>query len=293
MGDKRKRFGDRYDGKYLRKADPFYKIIPYIMKTRVDSQVYFDEKIDILKTDQFIKNLRKEEHLRVGFLHIMIAAMVRTISQKPRINRFVSGRKIFARNEIAISLAIKKQMNEDAPETAVKVIFKPTDTLYDVVYKINEAINANKVVGVDNDSDKLAKLIMLCPGFIVKFIVNLLTFLDNRGKLPKIVHNLSPFHTSVFVTDLGSLGIQPIYHHIYEFGTTSLFIAFGLKNTERIMNSEGNTIEHKYINMKVVADERICDGYYFSTAFKTFIKYIEKPSSLLVAPEKVVEDHEI
>lgn len=289
----KKRWGDRFDGWYLRKADPFNRIIPYIMKTRVDAQVFFDDKIEIYETEKLIRELRKNDHLRVGFLHILVAAMVRTISQKPRINRFVSGSKIYARREISVSLAIKKEMSEDAPETAVKIVFEPTDTLYDVVYKLNAVIYTNKNVGVENDSDKLTKLIMFCPGFLIRFLVNFLTFLDHRGRLPKIIHKLSPFHCSFFITDLGSLGIEPVYHHIYEFGTTSEFIAFGTKNTEKVLDQEGNTTDKKYVNMRVVADERICDGFFFASAFKTFRQYIEQPSTLLVPPEKVYEDDEI
>ncbi len=288
----RRRFGDRYDGRLLKRIDPFYKIVPYIMKSRVDSQVYFDDKIILDKTEKYLRQ-KRDENLNISFLHIVCAAMVRTISQKPRINRFVSGRKIFSRNGIYISLAVKKDMSEDSPETTVKVKFDPTDTIYDVVEKMDKIIKENQDKEANNDTDKTAKIIMHCPGIIVRGIVWFLTWLDHHGKMPKIINRVSPFHTSMFITDLGSLGVQPVYHHIYEFGTTSVFIAFGIKNKEKYIDRNNNIAERKYIDMKIVVDERICDGYYYAKAFRSFRRYIENPSLLEVQPEKVVEDNEI
>src|SRR5690554_1969883 len=151
MKKQRRRFGDRYDGRALKKVDPFYKIIPYIMKSRVDAQVYFDDKIILDKTEKYLQSKRSED-ISIRFLHIVCAAIVRTIALKPRLNRFVSGRKLYARNGIYISLAVKKDMSEETPETTVKIKFEPTDTILDVVEKVNKAILENQEN--DNDTDK-------------------------------------------------------------------------------------------------------------------------------------------
>jgi len=296
MKKQRRRFGDRYDGRILKNIDPFYKIVPYIMKSRVDAQVYFDEKIYLEKTEKFLHQ-KREEKMSIGFLHVVCAAMVRTISQKPRLNRFVSGRKLYSRNGIFISLAVKKDMTEDSPETTVKIEFQPTDTIYDVVEKVNKAVSENQNqtddIEKDNETDKTAKLIMRCPSIIVRGIVKLITWLDNHGKMPKILNKVSPFHTSLFITDLGSLGIQPVYHHIYDFGTTSIFISFGIKNKERVIDRNNEIVERKYVGMKVVVDERICDGFYYAKSLRIFKRYMENPLLLENAPEKIVLDHEI
>ena len=213
MTQRKRRFGDRYDGRKLRSLDPFYKIIPYIMKTRIDAQNYFEEKIEISNTESFIIRKRKETGERISFLHVIIAAMVRTISQKPGINRFVAGQKIFARNEISISFVLKKEFNEESPETTLKVKFNAADSFMDIVRKVNTAIEENRKPDTKNDTDKLAKLIMAIPGQLVRFLVWILRCLDYIGLMPKIINRLSPFHTSVFITDLGSIGIQPVYHH--------------------------------------------------------------------------------
>ncbi|NTV90783.1 MAG: 2-oxo acid dehydrogenase subunit E2 [Clostridiales bacterium] len=289
--EKKRRFGDRYDGRRIRTANPFYSIIPYIMKTRVDSQNYFDDRIEIGHTEAFIRELRRSHpELDIGFLHVVIAAMVRTISQKPGLNRFIAGQRIFARNEILISLALKKELKENSPETTIKLSFKPEDTLLDIVSKFNEAIELNKKLEVKNDTDKTARLIMLCPGMLVKFVVWFLQTLDYFGKMPKAINKASPFHTSIFITDLGSLGIQPIYHHLYEFGTTSVFIAFGAKIKERTLNKNDVYIEKKYISLKVVTDERIVDGHYYATSFKLLKNLIQNPEKLMTPPVEVIRD---
>lgn len=290
MGDNRRRFGDRYDGRLIRNIDPFYKIIPYIMRSRIDAQNYYEDRIYIDKLERYIRLKRKDGLKNLSFLYIVLAAIVRTISQNPRLNRFVAGRKIYARNEILVSFVVKREMNEDSPETTLKIKFEPTDTLTDVIEKVDEAIKEYKSTSAINDTERTAKLIMMCPGFFVRFLVWFLRKLDNIGLMPKFINEVSPFHTSVFITDLGSLGIQPVYHHLYEFGTTSIFIAFGAKRKGWVLDANKNIVQKKYIDVKITTDERIVDGYYYAKAFKLFKRLLENPERLELPPEKVVED---
>ncbi len=290
MGDYRKRLGDRYDGRLLRTLNPFYKIIPYIMRDRSDSQNFFDDRIDISRTEAFLRTIKNKSAENMGFLHVVIAAMVRTISQKPGLNRFIAGQKIFARNEILISLALKKKLDEAGPETTIKMKFEASDTIYDVAAKVNKAIGENKKADTENDADKTARLFMLCPGLIVRFLVWFLRSLDYFGLMPKAINRLSPFHTSVFVTDLGSLGIRPIYHHLYDFGTTSLFIAFGIKQKEKHIDAENNIVEKRSVQLRVVSDERIVDGYYYASAFKLFKSLVQHPERLENPPDTIAEE---
>jgi hypothetical protein len=290
MAERKRQPGDRYDGRKLRSLNPFYKIIPYIMKTRIDAQNYFDDKIEITDTEAFIKKKRAETDEHISFLHDIIAAMVRTISQKPALNRFIAGQKIYARNEILISFVLKKELSEESPETTLKVKFEPTDTFMDVVSKVNRAIQENQSMDSKNDTDNFAKLIMSIPGQIVRFVVWALRSLDYIGIMPKAVNRLSPFHTSVFITDLGSVGIQPVYHHVYDFGTTSNFIAFGLKMKEKVIDSKNRIVDKKFVRLCAVTDERIADGLFFAAAFKLYRNLIMHPESMELPPKNVVED---
>lgn len=283
MRVKKKRLGDRYDGKLIRSLNPFYRIIPYIMPTRISAQVFFDDSLDADILDAYIREKRKNGLKGFGFLHVLLTAIVRTLSQHPKLNRFVAGQKIYARNSIDISFVVKKKLSGDAAETTVKLNFSPFDTVYEVFDKLNKEISINKDEENENKADNTAKLLMLCPGFLIKFSIYLIKILDNNGLLPKSLNRISPLHTSVFVTNVASLGIQPIYHHLYEIGTASIFLAFGAKQKRE--GSEG-----KFIPIKLVGDERIADGFAFASGLKYFMSLLKHPERLDIKPENVVED---
>ena len=131
---------------------------------------------------------------------------------------------------------------------------------------------------------------MLAPGFLVRFLLWLVRALDHHGKLPKALYRASPFHASAFVTDLGSVGIKPIYHHIFDFGTVSLFLAFGGKERAQETDKEGGVADRKFISLKIVNDERICDGHYYASAFKYMRSLMKDPAQLERPPETFMED---
>ncbi len=287
---RRSRLRDRYDGRLLRSLDPFYRITPYIMRTRVDAQDYFEDRIDVGPAEAWLRAQRAAGRPELGFLHLFVTALVRTLSQRPRLNRFVAGRRIYARNEIVVSLAVKRRLHEDSPETVVKVRFDPRATVHEVGAALDAAIAAAKSPEAQTEADRTARILMRLPGLALRVAIALLRALDAFGWMPRAIHRASPFHTSVFVTDLGSLGIGPIYHHLYEFGTTSLFVAFGAKERERVLDGDGRAVERKFVGLKVVTDERICDGHYYASAFKLLLALLRHPERLEAPPGAVAED---
>jgi len=262
------------------------------MRTRTDSQDYYEDQFEINKAEKWLRSLRDQGHMDIGFLHLFMSVLVRTISQYPRLNRFVAGQRIYARNEILITLAIKKKLHEDGLETTLKIPFNASDTIFDIVSKVNEAIDSNKEEDKSNSTDNTARFFMIFPRWLIRFSLFALRTLDYLGFLPKAVHKASPFHSSAFITDLGSLGIKPIYHHIYNFGTTSLFIAFGGKEQKTEITENGKIIKHKYIPIKAVNDERICDGHYYATAFRYMRRLFRNPELLENPPDTVFKDIE-
>ena len=287
---RKRRWGDRKEGRKLRTIDPMFKVMPYIMTRRSDSQNFFTEKLDITEAEKFCREQIREGRKNFSILHVIIAAYIRVVSQRPAINRFVSGQKIYARNDIEVLMTIKKKMALDGEETCIKVKFEPTDTVYDVYDKFNKVVEENKGESEANNTEKMAKFLRHIPGWLVRFFVKLLNWLDYHGWLPKFILDLSPFHGSLIITSMGSLGIRPIYHHIYDFGNLPVFVAYGAKQHGVKMDDDGNVKKYRYIEMKVTTDERICDGYYFASAFKMVKKLFENPSSLENPPEKVIED---
>ena len=288
----KKRFGDRYDGRRVRHSDPTNMIIPFIMRERNDAEVFFDAEVNMSRIDELIREKRKNgEEART--LDYIIAIIVRTISQYPRMNRFIAGRRCFARDNILISMVIKRELNMHTPETAVKFEFDPKSTVSDIPKKIDETIEKTKQKDDVNSTDKLMKTLNGLPRCLFSFAVWFMRFTDFYGILPKAVHNASPFHTSVFITNMGSIGAEPIYHHIYNFGSTSLFIAMWNKRKQRVIGKDGKIQERKVMKLRFVADERIADGYYLAVALKYFSNLFEHPELLEVPPENVVEDDQI
>lgn len=288
----KKRFGDRYDGRRVRHSDPTNMIIPFIMRERNDAEVFFDAEVNMSRIDELIREKRKNgEEART--LDYIIAIIVRTISQYPRMNRFIAGRRCFARDNILISMVIKREFNTHTPETAVKFEFDPKSTVSDISKKIDETIEKTKQKDDVNSTDKLMKTLNGLPRCLFSFAVWFMRFTDFYGILPKAVHNASPFHTSVFITNMGSIGAEPIYHHIYNFGSTSLFIAMGNKRKQRVIGKDGKIQERKVMKLRFVADERIADGYYLAVALKYFSNLFEHPELLEAPPENVVEDDQI
>ena len=291
LNERKRRCGDRYDGYKVRAVDPFFMLIPHIMYQRNDSMVFFEEEVDITNLEKFVRRMRREGHLKgLNMLGVMMTAAVRMISQKPMVNRFVSGRKIYARNRITLSLSVKKAMSEEGEETVVKPEFEPADTLYDVWEKLNRCVEANKGDDKSNNTDLIAKIIGCLPGFLIKFVVFTVKSLDQIGKMPKFIHEFSPFHTSAYVTDIGSVGIDSVYHHLYNFGTCSIFLSVGRKRTVNKLNADGTVSSRRMMTLRFVVDERICDGYYFGTTIRSFRKLLQHPEELLTPPDEIFED---
>jgi len=287
---RRRRRGDRPDGRLLRGLDPIYRMIPFIMRSRQDAHDYFEERIDVRPAEAWLRARRDAGHRDLGWLHLFVAALVRTLSQHPRLNRFVAGRRIYARNEILVSLAVKPRLAHDSPETVVKMGFPPGATIHEVAAILDAAVAQARAEPAAGATDRVAGLLAALPDFVLELAMALIRRLDRHGLLPAALHRASPFHASAFVTDLGSLGIGPIYHHLYEFGTVSIFLAFGKKERERVLDAAGRVVERKWIAVKVVNDERICDGHAYATAFRFMLGLFRHPERLERPPDEVVED---
>ncbi len=290
MKKKRRRFKDRKDGRKLRTLDPMSRVSPYIMKKRSDAQNSFSDSFEIGAAERFLKKKRAEGYKNIGLLHIILAAYVRTVANRPGINRFVSGQKIYARNNIEVVMTIKKEMSLSAPDTVIKVLFEPTDTLVQIYQRFHKAVLENTGDSADSSFDEAAKFFNFIPGLILKFAVWFLNLLDYFGLLPTALTKISPFHGSFIITSMGSLGIPPIFHHLYDFGNLPIFFSYGAKRTQTVITKEGKTEKKAFIDFTIVTDERICDGYYYASAFKLLKHYLKNPEILDTPPETVLAD---
>lgn len=278
------------EGRRIKSGIPMDAVSPFIMPTRTGASNTFSATVDIGKCEELIRQKRAEGMLGLGMIHIFMAAYTRVISELPGINRFIRGQRLFARKNIEICMAIKKELKLNAPETVLKVYATPYDTLNSIYYQLRDELKKNKKEGDHNNMDVFARILVSFPRIFLKFTVWFLKLLDYFGLLPRVLTKLSPFHGSLFITNMGSLGMPPIFHHLYNFGNLPVFIAMGAKRTEYVLNKDGEVEKRRVIDFTVVCDERICDGHYYASAFKKLKKTIENPECLLNAPENVVED---
>ena len=273
----------------VRTASPMLVITSYIMKTRVGSQNMIADKLKIDNVDKYIKEKQAEGYKNISYMHVLIAAYIRTVSQRPALNRFIRGQRIYTRRNVEISLTIKKQMNLESPDTVVKVILPPDATAVDVYEKLNQVVTDYRE-SPGGDFDNTAKVLSYIPGLVLKFSIWFLNLLDYFGLLPSFLTGVSPFHCSFFITSMGSLGIPAIYHHLYDFGTCPVFCSFGTKKREYSLSDDGAVHKDKYIDVTFVLDERICDGYYYASSLRMIKSLIKNPWQLDVPPEQIVSD---
>jgi hypothetical protein len=288
---RKRRFGDRKEGRRLRTLDGLHVAMPFIMKDRNDACNTFADEFNVTNAELFVRDQIMSGNENFSILHVILAAYVRTVAAYPYLNRFISGQRIFARNKIEIIMTIKKEMKLDAPETCIKVVFEPTDTIYDVYDKFNAEVSKfNSGADADSGTDNVAEFFRRFPRLLFRAAVKVIGWMDYWGILPQALMNALPFWGSMIITSMGSLGIKPIYHHLYNFGNLPVFVAYGTKRKVVTMDKQGNTVTKKMIDLKIVTDERTCDGFQYATAFKAWKKYIENPALLTVPPEKVEED---
>ena len=285
-------WGDRKDGRRIRTLHPMAQITAYFQWERNICSNFFEESFEITNVDRYIRQKRREGLKDFGITHVLLAAYVRGVAKYPQLNRFISGQKVYSRGEdIQYCMVIKKEMDVNSPDTSIKVHLNPRDTAVDVYEKLNAAVERVKATKeLDSNLDGLIMALNLIPGVFMKFTVWLLKLLDYFGMLPAFLTELSPFHGSLFFTSMGSLGIRPIYHHLYDFGNLPVFGAFGMKRRANEISDEGEVVQKKYIDVKFVLDERIVDGFYYATFFKYYRRLLAHPEQLDNPPEEVVQD---
>ena len=273
----------------VKTISPMAMISPFIMVNRVGSQNLITDRIPVVKLEKYLKEKQAEGMKNVSMMHLLIAADVRATAQRPALHRFIRGQRVWTRDEVEIALTIKKEMSLESPDTVVKITV-PRDATLQVIYEeLNRVITEYR----DNpggDFDDTAKFLSYLPSVVLKFVVWLLKLLDYFNLLPKFLTNLSPFHCSFFITSMGSLGIPPVFHHLYDFGTCPVFVSFGAKQRSYEVNPDGSVYKHSYMDLTVVTDERICDGYYFASSLKLLKGILRNPWQLDEKPENVQQD---
>lgn len=265
----------RADGKKIKNIPPMYAVAAHIMAKRSDACNSIELNIPLEPMQNYLRDVRSRGH-NVSHLALIIAAFLRVTAEYPFLNRFVVNKTIYARNEFAVGMVVLKPGQLDG--TMNKMYFDLGDDIFKVQEIIDKYVSENREEGDTNATDKLITTLLKIPG-LCRLGVNIFKFMDNWGLLPRSIIKASPFHTSFVISNLASIRTNHIFHHIYDFGTTSMILTMG-NNREIPKRVGGEIIFEKCMPFGLVMDERICSGSYYALAFRRLSEYLRDPRPL-------------
>ncbi|MBQ5440812.1 MAG: hypothetical protein IIU36_00925 [Firmicutes bacterium] len=279
----------RTDGCRVHTSDAMYEIVPFIMPKRWDASNSIKVDIDLEKLQDYSRKCRAKG-IKMSHMAILIAAYLRLASQNPLLNRFAMNKKIYARNHFCVCFVTLKP--DQDTDTVTKVYFNLDDDIFTVNKKLEEAIEKVQVLEEDNSMDVFMHKLLAIP-FLCRGVVGAIKLLDKYFTVPFSIVDISPFHTSLFVTNLASIRTDTVNHHLYEFGTTGVFISMGKPVKKTYVDDEGKPYEKKIMELGIMTDERIANGHYLGRCFRELNKYLKNPEILEEKPEQIKWDPDV
>lgn len=280
MGNGR-RLGDRRDGKLLRNLDAMHFLMPLIYPNRCDNEAFISERIDLTNINNYLDKKNKEENdYKYNLFQVIVSAVLKTITLRPKMNRFIANKNMYQRNEVSAAFVIKKIFEDNSEEGMAFIHSKPTDTIDTVHNEIYRQVHRVRKETKQDSTVETMEIINKLPRFISKALVRFVCFLEKRGKVPAFIVSTDPYYSSVLLSNLGSIKLKSGYHHLTNWGTTSVFLVVGEKKIRPFYDNDGNLQMKDSVDLGLTVDERIADGYYFSKTVKLLKKLLENPELL-------------
>ncbi len=283
-------FKKRRDGTYVDDVPSLRRIMPYLMPTRTESLVYYPQRIDVQHLLGWLEdvNAGRREEDRIALFHVFLAAVARAMMLRPEMNRFLVGRRTYAHDDISITFIVKTAMNEAAPETEVRLVF----TGHETVEQVRDLVNAQverKRQSASGADDKLVAFFSRWPRPLLNAVARTVQSLDYHNALPRALHDAIPLYTSVYLVNAGSIGIDPPFHHLFEFGSASVFVSIGRIAKQPVVDEEGQVVARHCLNVVYSLDERVSEGFYFARTVEVFARLVANPE-LLAKPGITVDE---
>lgn len=285
----KRKLGDRKDGVLLRDLDSMHFIVPIIYPNRCDNEAYISERIDLTNINAYLerKNAADPEY-KYTLFQLIIAAAVKVITLRPKMNRFIANRNTYQRNEVSAAFVVKKMFSDGGGEALAFLHTKETDTLdtlHDKIYQQISSCRSNEVDRSTESMDILNKM----PRFLSKALVRFICFLDRHGWCPKFLIATDPYYSSVVLTNLGSIKLKSGYHHLTNWGTNSVFVVVGEKKKTPYYQDDGSIVMKETVDLGLTIDERLADGYYYAKTVRLLKKLLEEPELLELPLNEKVE----
>ena len=283
------RRGDRRDGIWLREEPALNRFMPYVYPNRADNEAYINEEIDLRPIEDYLakKNEGRSEDPYTYF-QIICAALIKAFVLRPKMNRFISGNRLYQRRELSVAFVVKKKFSDRAQEGLAFHRFDAEATLDKLHESLCEEIRAQREEGGIDNTTHFMELLLKLPRFVLQQIMKVLFYLDKKGKVPYELVKADPNYASIFLTNLGSIDLSCGYHHLSNWGTCSCFVVIGKRHLAPECHPDGSVTVRPVLNIGVTLDERIADGYYYSKTMR-LVKHLLAHPELLERPagEKV------
>lgn len=288
---RKKHLGDRRDGVLLKNLDSMHFIMPIIYPNRCDNEAYISECIDLTNINSYLekKNSDNPEY-KYNLFQIIVTAVLKTVTLRPKMNRFIANGNMYQRNEISAAFVIKKIFSDNSEEGLAFIRSKAEDTLDTIHDEIYKQVSYCRKDGKKDSSTETMDLFNRMPRFLSKAIIKLVCVLDRHGMVPKSFIASDPYYSSVILSNLGSIKLRSGYHHLTNWGTTSIFVVVGEKKKRPFYDDDGNMTMRDSVDLGLTVDERIADGYYYSKTIKLLKRLLENPELLEAPLKKEVED---
>ena len=275
-----KRWGDRKDGTYLKKIDSMHTIMPLMYPNRCDNEAFLTERIDLTNINAFLerKNAGNTEYA-YNLFQIMVTALLKVITLRPKMNRFIANKTIYQRNEVSAAFTVKKEFSDDGGEALAFIHAKDSDninTIHDEIFRQVSFCRSEE----KDPSTAAMDVIQKTPRMLIQLVGGFARFLDRHGWMPQPVIATDPYYASAVLTNLGSIQLHTGYHHLTNWGTTSVFCVIGERKKRPFYDDEGNVSMRDSIDLDLTIDERIADGYYYSKTVRLLRKLLENPELL-------------
>ncbi len=288
---KKKRRGDRFDATLVRDIDPLHWFMPYLYPNRADNEAFVREEFDLTNLEAFLekKNQGLDHGHRYTIFHAVCAAVVKAVTLRPKMNRFIQGRRLYQRDELSLGFVVKKQFKDNGEEGLAFIKF-PEDTTIDSLHEriMKEIFECRRDDAMDN-STKGMEFFTHLPRWLMRIVMWGLHRLDFYGRVPYDLIKADPNYASVFLTNLGSIQLNAGYHHLSNWGTTSVFVIIGEKTQKPVFHEDGTYELHDILPIGITLDERIADGYYYAKTVRLIKKLIETPELLDIPANEEVE----
>ena len=289
----KKKRGDRRDGRLVREADSMHKVAGFLLPNRCDNEAVMRELVDMTAVEEFVKMKNSDSpDFKYTMFHVICAAVAKVLYDRPKMNYFYAGNRLYERNEISFSFVVKRQFVDSSSEALAIIKLdkesdaSPLEQIYGKVKKfVTHVRSENKTDGTTDIISVLVKF----PRPIMKFIISMLNFLENRDWLPRDLVEFDPYHSSVFISNTGSIKLSAQYHHLTNWGTNSFFILVGEKHLHPFYDENGNVTMKNALELGLTIDERIADGVYFAKSIKLLRKLLQNPELLELPLQTEIE----